>query len=39
METISGRAGASEQKSISSDADVIAALSSHGKQRSSLGGV
>ena len=31
--------GASEQRSISSDADAIAAMSSHGKQRSSLGGV
>ena len=39
LETISGRVGASEQRSISSDADAIAAMSSHGKQRSSLGGV
>ena len=39
LETISGRVGASEQSSISSDADAIAAMSSHGKQRSSLGGV
>ena len=31
--------GAGEQRSISSDADAIAAMSSHGKQRSSLGGV
>ena len=39
LETISGREGAGEQRSISSDADAIAAMSSHGKQRSSLGGV
>ena len=39
LETISGRVGASEQRSISSDAGAIAAMSSHGKQRSSLGGV
>ena len=39
LETISGRVGAGEQTSISSDADAIAAVSSHGKQRSSLGGV
>ena len=39
LETISAREGASEQRSISSDADAIAATSSHGKQRSSLGGV
>ena len=38
-ETISGRLGAGEQRSISSDADAIAAMSSHGKQKSSLGGV
>ena len=31
--------GAGEQRSISSDADAIVAMSSHGKQRSSLGGV
>ena len=31
--------GAGEQRSISSDADAVAAMSSHGKQRSSLGGV
>ena len=39
LETISGRVGASEQRSISSDADAVAAMSSHGRQRSSLGGV
>ena len=39
LETISGRVGAGEQRSISSDADAIVAMSSHGKQRSSLGGV
>ena len=33
------RVRAGEQRSVSSDADAIAALSSHGKQRSSLGGV
>ena len=37
--TIFGRVGASEQRSVSSDADAIAAMSSHEKQRSSLGGV
>ena len=31
--------GAGEQRSVSSDADAIAVMSSHGKQRSSLGGV
>ena len=31
LETISGRVGAGEQRSISSDADAIAAMSSHGK--------
>ena len=31
--------GAGEQRSIPSDADAIAAMSSQGKQRSSLGGV
>ena len=31
LETISGRMGAGEQRSISSDADAIAAMSSHGK--------
>ena len=39
LETISGRVGAGEQRSISSDADAIAAMSSHGKQRAILGGV
>ena len=39
LETITGSVGASEQRSISSDADATAAMSSHGKQRSSLGGV
>ena len=37
LETISGRVGAGEQRSISSDVDAVAAMSSHGKQRSSLG--
>ena len=39
LETTSGRVGAGEQRATSSDADAIAAMSSHGKQRSSLGGV
>ena len=39
LETFSGRVGAGEQRSMSSDADAVAAMSSHGKQRSSLGGV
>ena len=39
LETVSGRVGAGEQRSISSDADAVAAMSSHGKQRSSLGAV
>ena len=39
LETIPGSVGAGEQRSISSDADAIAAMSSHGKQRSSLEGV
>ena len=34
LETIPGSVGASEQRSISSDADATAAKSSHGKQRS-----
>ena len=37
--TIPGSVGACEQRSISSDADAIAAMSSHGKRRSSLRGV
>ena len=39
LETIPGSVGASEQRSVSSDADAIAAMSSHDKQRSSFGGV
>ena len=39
LETIFGSVGAGEQSSISFDADAIAAMPSHGKQRSSLGGV
>ena len=39
LETFSGRVGAGEQRSVWSDADAIAAMSSHRKQRSSLGGV
>ena len=39
QETVFGRVGAGEQRSIPCDTDAIAAMSSHGKQRSSLGGV
>ena len=37
--TLTGRVGAGEQRSISSDADAVAAVSVCGRQRSSLGGV
>ena len=37
LKTISGRGRAGEQRSIPSDADAIAAMSSHGRQRSSPG--
>ena len=39
LETISGSVGAGEHRSISCGADAIVAKPSHGKQRSSLGGV
>ena len=38
LETFSGRVGAGTQRTVSSDADAVAAVSVCGRQRSTLGG-